>query len=121
PAELALGDGLFGRMARGVAQAGLSASTELWGFRLGGTGEVVRVASATPADRDGTPFGHDAIAPQDRLVGSVQRHLFGPFTVGADAVVARPYGASGAQNWVPSDSSLNLSYAVNCVSLSVSY
>lgn len=121
PSELTLGDGLLGRMARGVAQVGLSASTEWLGFRLGGSGEVVRVASSTPADRDGTPFWHDAIAPQDRLVGSVQRHLYGPFSVGADAVVARPYDASGALDWVPSDSSLNLTYQVNCVSLHVSY
>jgi hypothetical protein len=121
PAELTSGNGFLGRMARGVAQAGLSASTELLGFRLGGSAEVVRVLSATPTDFDGTPFGHDAIAPQDRLVGSVQRHVFGPFSVGADAVVARPHDASGALSWVQSDMSLNLSYQVNCVSVHFNY
>ena len=120
-AEASQGDAFLGRLARGVGQVGLSASTEHFGFRLGGSAEWVRVLSSSPASFLGTPFGHDAIAPQDRLAGSVQRHLFGPFTVGADAVLARPHGTSGALDWVQSDMSFNLSYQVNCVSVHFNY
>jgi hypothetical protein len=119
--ERALGDAFLGRMARGVAQAGLSASANWLGFRLGGSAELVRVASSTPANGLGTPFGHDAIASQDRLVGSFQRPLFGPFIGGADLVLARPYGAAGPLDWVQSDMTLNLSYQVSCVSVHFNY
>ncbi|MNR82089.1 organic solvent tolerance protein [compost metagenome] len=119
--ELASGDLFLGRMARGVAQAGLSASTEWLGFRMGGTAEMVRVGASTPANRFGTPFGHDRIDSQDRLAGTVRRHLFGPFSAGADAVLARPYGPSGPGDWVQSDMGLNLSYQVGCVSVHFNY
>lgn len=121
PAEAAQGDALAGRLARGVGQVGVSAATEVLGFRLGGSAEVVRVVSSTPAVFLGTPFQHDAIAPQDRVTGSVRRHVFGPFSAHADAVLARPHGPAGARGWVASDMSLNLSYQVNCVSVQFAY
>ena len=120
-AERASGDAFLGRMARGVAQAGLSASTDWLGFRLGGVAEAVRVLSSTPANSLGTPFGHDGIAPQDRLSGSARRHLFGPLSAGIDATLARPIAALGPSSWVPSDMNLTLSYEVNCLSIRFEY
>lgn len=120
-AELAAGPGFLGQMARGVAQAGVSASAEWLGIRLGASGEVVRLASATPLDFDGTPFGHDVILPQDRLSGSARRHLFGPWTLGVEGSVAQPYGPGGSLGWVATDLGLSVGYAVNCLSIQFNY
>jgi len=120
-AERAAGGGFLGRMARGVGQAGLSASTELWGFQLGGSAELVRVVSGTPNSPVGTPFAHDAIASQDRLSGGARRHLYGPLSGAASAVLAQPHDARGSLGWVTSDVGLSLSYEVNCVGVHFNY
>lgn len=120
-AERAAGDAFMGRLGRGVGQVGLSASADWLGLRLGGSAELVRVLTTTPANPYGTPFGHDAIASQDRVTGSARRHLFGPFSAGADLVLARPHEAARPPDWVQSDMGLNLSYEANCVSVHLNY
>lgn len=119
--ERAAGDAFLGRLARGVGQAGLSASTNWWGFRLSGTAEAVRVQSSTPASFLGTPFVHDRISPQDRLNGSISRQLFGPFSASISGSLARPHNAEGPRNWVPSDARWSLRYAVGCVTVGYTY